>query len=91
MIVYVPGRRFEEDVGAVAVGRLAEVDGVAEVVGAVQGDRDAGDALLAEVDLAVVVEVREDDAGEARRRQDNDGRRRAGAGQEVRCRPCRRR
>src|SRR5205823_4456670 len=45
-----------EQVGAVGVGRLRQVDGLIKVVGASQGDRHAGDAPLAEVDLAVVVE-----------------------------------
>src|SRR5262249_40596522 len=56
------GEEVEENVGTVGVGGLAERDGVAQKVGAVQGDRDPRDTLLAEVHLAVVVEIGEDQA-----------------------------
>jgi hypothetical protein len=63
------GPQAEEDVGPVGVGQLALAGGVAEVVGAAQGDADAGHAPLAEVDLAVAVEVLEDGARQTGRRE----------------------
>ena len=80
--VVTAGPQVEEDVGAVAVGLEGSIDGVAEVVGAGQGDGHAADAVLAEVDLAVVVEVREDGARQAGRRQNVQGAG-PGAGQEI--------
>src|SRR5207245_561677 len=67
--VVIAGQKVEEDVGAVAVGRLGQVDRVAEEIRAGQGDGHAADALLAEIDLAVVVEVFPHYAGQAGRRE----------------------
>src|SRR5262249_20404611 len=62
------GAEVPEEVSPVAGRVLAAADEVAEVVGTAEGDGDAGDAPLAEVDLAVVVEILEDRAGQAGRR-----------------------
>src|SRR5207244_5964346 len=76
------GPEVEEGVEAVGIRQLLKVDGVAQVIGPGQGDGDAGNPFLAEVHLAVVVEVHEHDARQARPGNDGNGRR-AVAGAEV--------